>query len=168
MEVTNRIRELFGLHPDLEEREPEEVPIVGIHPTSDSWDVYIYAEPPLSSEDRAWIWSELASQAMLVLSQELPELKVRITTPLEFSDGEQFPGMIQYHYPPPQSDTFWWSLMCRQTRAINALLAERINARWHIRSLGKRTDPASRIARQRAMTDEKRRRPGSRRGGMKP
>jgi hypothetical protein len=168
MEVTNRIRELLGLHPDVEEREPEEVPIVGIHPTSDSWDVYFYSEPPLTPQDKAWIWGELASQAMLVLLQELPQLAVRITTPLPLADGRQFPGVIQYQYPQPYSDdaaTFWWAQMCRHTRAINALLAERINAHWHLRRMGKRNDAAARIARQRGM-DDRRRRGGTKRGGL--
>ncbi len=151
MEISNRIKELFGLHPDLIESEKPEVPSVALVADDNSWTLITYPGTDLSAEDREWIWGEMAKQATLVLSQELPELNFRIITPTEFPDGTPVDGMIQYSFPPPDLSfvqRYWYSRMTELLPAISHLLARRIEERWTSRVPSSR--PADRIARQRA------------------
>ena len=168
MEITNRIKELFGLHPDLIESAEPDIPSVALTTDDDSWTLITYPGTDLSPTDRAWLWNELAIQAVLVLAQEIPEIKCRIISPAEFPDGTMVNGFIQYVFPPPDVgfvQRYWWNRICEQAPTISHLLAQRIEQRWLARAAN-RTNPAAASVRRNQSSERKRPGTQQRRGGM--
>ncbi len=165
MDLSYRIRELFAPHPDQHRSADERVPAIGVIADDDGWVVHIYPADSLSALDRAALWEDIAAITNAVISERLPECKIRIIPPGTFADGTEAQGVIQYAHPGGASGLaarYWWSEICAAVPEISTMLSQRVEERYRVWGALTPKNPVRGNARSRTPPPSRGKRPGMR------